>query len=297
MYKSVLAMKKEFKVSLLNTLLKYLFNRNALTNAVLKGTTVPLRIGQMRQLINLLNNGWQIGTVNDTHVKMVNKDGSVITCRLKYGFDLGHLNEIWIDQAYGSDFKDANVVDVGASNGDSSIFFAKRGAKKVIGFEPDNRSYNLALENVRDSGVEQIVTVQNKAISSYTGQTKLFVSKENPNENSIDNKNMVILPGDAIHEEDIECISLREAISIFGGEDVDLLKMDCEGCEYKVMNSLDANDYSRIERIYLEYHNGVQNLPETLEKNGFSCHIIGDTNSTGYIVGRRDSNHQVTLEC
>ena len=188
MYKTVLAMKREFKISLLNTLLKYLFNRNALTNAVLKGTTVPLRIGQMRQLINLLNTGWQIGTVKDTHVKVINKDGSIITSRLKYGFDLGHLNEIWVNQVYGSDFKDANVVDIGASNGDSSIFFAKRGAKKVIGFEPDNRSYNLALENVRDSRVEQIVTVQNKAISSYTGQTKLFVYKENPNANSIDNK-------------------------------------------------------------------------------------------------------------
>ena len=53
---------------------------------------------------------------------------------------------------------------------------------------------------------------------------------------------------------------------MFGGEDTDLLKMDCEGCEYKVLNSLVANDYSRIESMYLEYHNDVQNLPETLEK-------------------------------
>ena len=104
------------------------------------------------------------------------------------------------------------MVDIGASNGDSSIFFAKKGTKKVIGLEPDNWSYNLALENVRDSGVEQIVTVQNKAISSYMGQTTLFVSVENSSANSVDNRNMVILPGDAIHEEDKECISFREAI-------------------------------------------------------------------------------------
>ena len=117
------------------------------------------------------------------------------------------------------------------------------------------------------------------------------MSKENPNGNSIDNKNMVILLGDAIHEEDIECISLREAISIFGGEEIDLLKTGCEGCEYKVLNSLDANDYGRIKHIYLEYHNGLQNLPETLERNGFNFHIIGNAKRMGYIVGRGGSGH------
>ena len=276
---------------MINIFLKYLFNRNAPTNAVINGTTVPLKIGQMTDLINLLNNGWQIGVVKNTHVRMVNKDGSVITCRLKYGNDFGHLKEIYVYQAYGSDFKDANVVDIGASNGDSSVFFAKRGAKKVIGFEPDNRSYNLALENVRASGVEQIVTIYNKAISSSTGQTKLFMYKENPNANSIDKENMVILPDDAISEENVECISLREVMSMLGGENIDLLKIDCEGCEYKVLNSLDANDYGRIKHIYLEYHNGLQNLPETLERNGFNFHIIGNAKRMGYIVGRRGSGH------
>ena len=284
-------MKREFKVSLIDIFLKYLFNRNAPTNAVIKGTTGPLKIGQMWHLINLLNNGWQIGGVKDTHVKVVNKDGSVITCRLKCGFDFGHLDEIWLHQVYGADFKDANMVDIGASNGDSSIFFAKRGAKKVIGFEPDNRSYNLALENVRASGVEQIVTIYNKAISSSTGQTKLFMYKENPNANSIDKENMVILPDDAISEENVECISLKEAMSMLGGEDIDLLKIDCEGCEYKVLNSLDANDYGRIKHIYLEYHNGLQNLPETLERNGFNLLIISNAKRVGYIVGRRGSGH------
>ena len=287
MYKTILAMKREFKVSLLSTLSKYLFNRNALNNAVLKDTTVPLKIGQMWQLINLLNNGWQIGTVKDTHVKMVNKDGSVITCRLKYGFDLWHLNEIWVNQVYGSDFKDANVVDIGASNGDSSIFFAKRGAKKVIGFEPDNRSYNLALENIKESGVGHIVTPYDKAISWYTGKTKLLTYDKNPNASSVDKVNMVVIEDDIIREEYVECISLREAIGMFEGEGIGLLKMDCEGCEYSVLGSLKESDFIRIGSVYLEYHNGVQKLPEILKKSGFSYHITGDPNRKGYLVASR----------
>ena len=102
---------------------------------------------------------------------------------------------------------------------------------------------------------------------------------------------MVIFLGDATREENVECISLGEAISMFGGEEIVSLKVDCEGCEYKVLNSLDANEYSRIGRIYIEYHNGIQNLPEIFERNGFRFHIICDTNRMGYIVGRRDSNH------
>ena len=59
---------------------------------------------------------------------------------------------------------------------------------------------------------------------------------------------------------------LGKQFSMFGGEGIDLLKMDCEVCEYKLLNSLDANEYRRIEGMYLEYHYGVQNLQETLEK-------------------------------
>ncbi|MEM3526638.1 MAG: hypothetical protein QXV37_04410 [Candidatus Jordarchaeaceae archaeon] len=40
------------------------------------------------------------------------------------------------------------MIDVGTSNGDSSIFFAMMGAKKVVGIEPFPESFDLAQKNI-----------------------------------------------------------------------------------------------------------------------------------------------------
>ena len=287
MYRTAFAIKREFKVGLFKLVMKYLFNKDAPIKAVLQDKVITTNLVHLSRLTNLLNNGWQINAATDALVKMSNIDGSNITCRLKSGFDLGHLDEIWVNQVYGSYFRKMNIIDIGASNGDSSIFFAKRGAKRVIAFEPDKKSFALASENIKDSSVEEIVSIHYMAVSTYTGQTKLYVYGKNPNGNSIDRAKMLGIEGDVISEEDIECISLKEVIKAFKGENIDMLKMDCEGCEYSVLGSLKESDFVWIKNVYLEYHNGIQNLPEILKRNGFNCHIIGDTNRMGYIVASR----------
>jgi len=64
------------------------------------------------------------------------------------------------------------------------------------------------------------------------------------------------------------------------GERIGLLKLDCEGCEYSVLNSF--SDFGLIESIILEYHNGVQNLPGLLKSQGFEI-TIGKRNEKGTI--------------
>jgi len=54
-------------------------------------------------------------------------------------------------------------------------------------------------------------------------------------------------------------------------ERIGLLKLDCEGCEYSVLNSF--SDFDVIDSIVLEYHNGVQNLPSLLKSHNFEISI------------------------
>jgi hypothetical protein len=53
----------------------------------------------------------------------------------------------------------------------------------------------------------------------------------------------------------------------------DLLKIDCEGLEYEILESLESELYAKIQRIVLEYHNGcprrIEKLRRKLESEGF----------------------------
>ncbi|MEM3191151.1 MAG: hypothetical protein QW292_03490 [Candidatus Parvarchaeota archaeon] len=99
-----------------------------------------------------------------------NERGISITCRVMRGNDLWHFKEIFINHAYGTDFARKNVIDVGTSNGDSSISFAIMGAKKVVVIEPFLESFDLAQRNIFQSRLESKIVALNKAISGCRGK-------------------------------------------------------------------------------------------------------------------------------
>ncbi|MGC8725983.1 MAG: hypothetical protein ACP5RS_05355 [Thermoplasmata archaeon] len=111
----------------------------------------------MAKLSTLLDNNWEIIDNKDIYVKLKGPQGEILSCRTHTGFDFGHIVEIYIDKVYGTDFEGKNVINIGMSNADSSIFFAKNGAKRVVGVEPDKRSFTLALDNIKESKLENIV--------------------------------------------------------------------------------------------------------------------------------------------
>jgi FkbM family methyltransferase len=66
--------------------------------------------------------------------------------------------EVFIKNVYSFlDVGDKIVIDVGAGIGDSSIYFASRGAKRVIAIEPNRHSYELAKKNIEVNGFHDSV--------------------------------------------------------------------------------------------------------------------------------------------
>lgn len=81
--------------------------------------------------------------------------------------------------------------------------------------------------------------------------------------------------GERVIPKTVESVTLTELLDMAKDETVGLLKMDCEGCEYSVLNNLEREAFERIEAIFMEYHNGLQNLKSILESNGFQVEVIG----------------------
>ena len=76
---------------------------------------------------------------------------------LKFYFNINNfiaLGEIFRDGAYDVDVKGRTVVDVGAGIGDSSIYFALNGAKKVYAFDV-NVSY--LEKNIKENNLKDVV--------------------------------------------------------------------------------------------------------------------------------------------
>ena len=46
--------------------------------------------------------------------------------------------------------------------------------------------------------------------------------------------------------------------------------MDCEGCEYEVLQNIEPEILSSVYNIVMEFHDGIKFLADFLEKNGFN---------------------------
>jgi len=164
------------------------------------------------------------------------------------------------------------VVDVGAYVGDSAIYFALKGAKRVIAVEPHPGAYTEMLDNIKLNNLENTITPVNAGLASKPGKI------------CIENVDVIITdvtyhrPGDCPIT--VPAITLSELISKFSIDPNDtVFKMDCEGCEFSVILS----DYEHVRlfrELILEYHPKHVNKPvdELLNVLGrdYKCDIRGD---------------------
>jgi hypothetical protein len=88
-----------------------------------------------------------------------------------------------------------------------------------------------------------------------------------------------------------EPADLASILSRIGQSSNLILKMDCEGCEYKQITDSNIELLKRFDEIMLEYHNGYVTLVEVLQKAGFKTWNSepkkADNMSIGYVYAYR----------
>jgi len=182
------------------------------------------------------------------------------------------------------------VVDVGAFVGDSAIYFALRGAKKVIAIEPHPKAFEEMLENIKLNNLEDKIVPINVGIASKPG--RLCVSDSDAG-SSIE---MYYKQGNC--EDGVPAMTLDEIMYKYIGENDEIvLKMDCEGCEYDII----MNDYENVRKfkeVVFEYHEksgkSIKVMLNRLSKD-YDCSIISEGLTTSIVrcVRRAVANHNV----
>ena len=159
------------------------------------------------------------------------------------------------------------VIDIGAHIGFFTIIAAvkaKRG--KILAFEPNNKSFELLRENIKLNKFENTI-ITNSGVLDITGKAELFLSDDYSIGNS-----MFLEKSDK--KEIVEVVTLSDIINAHQIKKINLLKLDCEGAEFKIILNLNDDIIKKIEKITVEVHpkmanRSINELKEFLNKKGF----------------------------
>ncbi|MCW1297631.1 MAG: FkbM family methyltransferase, partial [Candidatus Rehaiarchaeum fermentans] len=206
---------------------------------------VPYSITVYYFLKKLLDAGWTIADNSEKITLCYQSKSPCIKIRREIQIDLVHILEIFIDKVYGERFH-GTVIDVGAYNGDSSIYFALNGAERVIALEPFPENFELAKENIEINNLEDKIVLLPYAFAREEGEMEFYASKSNPNANSL-KPISEITKGIEFDVIKVKSISLQKIVNDFKISSISLLKLDCEGCEYDTLPYLSDELYDKIE--------------------------------------------------
>jgi FkbM family methyltransferase len=187
---------------------------------------------------------------------------------LPFPYGVYELLEVFRLNRYGLfDVKDRVVVDIGAFIGDSALYFAGRGAEKIIAFEPVSYLSEIAKQNVRLNHMESKIRVCQKAVATESDVKNIYFNPRDPGGSSMvfDKKDTLKLP--------VDTISLSAIIQELGN--VDLLKLHCEGEEYEILYSAFAEGTLKaVGKIVVNIHGPPEPIVGVLNRAGFNVSKI-----------------------
>ena len=174
--------------------------------------------------------------------------------------------------------QDKTIIDIGACTGDTSIYFALKGAKKIIAVEPFPNNFKILKKNITENKFNELII----PILGACGYLKKEISI---NPNLHDGMRSILHEfSDGIK---ISTITLEDIIKDFDVSNA-ILKLDCEGCEYETILNSSSEILQTFTDIQIEYHNGYKNLEKKLLSVGFQVsHAVIDNMNRGHIHAKR----------
>lgn len=169
---------------------------------------------------------------------------------------VAHFYENFTDSETYFDFidvKNRHIVDIGGNMADSALLFANKGAH-VLSFEPVKHLYDLALKNISlNPKLKNNITLIEKGVGSKSG---VLSNSSNLVEEYIDDSS-----------QDMEIISFNDLLNDYDFVP-DILKMDCEGCEFEIILNYDLSMFNEIifehhtKYVHKDYHLLIDKLIE-----------------------------------
>jgi len=177
------------------------------------------------------------------------------------------INEIFNETVYGE--KPTGIVfDIGANIGAYTLY-ATPTAKHIFSFEPESSNYDCLEKNISLNNFKNI-NIFKKAIGDKKRNALLYKGRNNKGMSSTAVMTSCIT-------EQVEMISLEDAMVLCNVDHIDTLKIDIEGGEYQLIENVPDYLFDRIGSIEMEFHrvsgNSLNSLIYRLEQKGYELKI------------------------
>lgn len=135
------------------------------------------------------------------------------------------------------------IIDVGANTGAFAKFMSLQYAEAIVySYEPDPDTYEILIKNIGDN---PRVKAYNFGLFDKDEPSAVFYKHENSTSNSFFHKSdKSILASVASAGDTLKSVNIN---------DIDILKIDTEFCDFQILNSILAAGYSP-KLIYIEHH-------------------------------------------
>jgi FkbM family methyltransferase len=139
------------------------------------------------------------------------------------------------------------IVDIGANIGITALVLSQFPCKQVICFEPLPSNCDALESNLARNGVENVRVIRS-AVSDVQGPGWIEVATA-----SVGGK--LALPTTADRPTiPVQCVRLQDVLALCGDADIDLLKIDCEGGEFAIVDQITPEIADRVRVITFEVH-------------------------------------------
>ena len=202
--------------------------------------------------------------------------------------DLMALTNVWMIDEYNIQDYNINendtIIDIGSHIGSFSLLasqFCNKG--KIFSYEPMPDNFACLQSNLELNKIDNIFSF-NLAVSSDSSQLDMFFNDDQSGHSAFSKNNKKIT---------IESISLKQIFDDNNIESCKLLKLDCEGSEYQIIDALPLNYFNRIENLVMEYHFAdskpelAQKLITKIKNAGFKITTKSHYNDMGFLSARK----------
>ena len=225
--------------------------------------------------------------INDTFVIFRTKTDLRIKIRVR-STDLMTLTNVWMVNEYDIEDFEINVndtvIDIGAHIGLFSLLVSQRcKTGKILSFEPVRENFDLLVSNLKLNHIENVLPF-NMAVSKNSGKLNLFLN-DDQSAHSIFPKSSESIS--------VESTSLQKIFEENKISSCKLLKLDCEGAEYEIIDSLPSEYLNKIQNIVMEYHSAdtkpelAKNLMLKIKNAGFKIQTRPHYDDMGFLIARK----------